>query len=288
MELLERLNTAVEYIEEHLDKEIDYNRAAQIACCSTFHFQRIFSYIAGTPLSEYIRRRRMTAAAFEIQRSDIKIIDIALKYGYESPTSFNRAFQGVHGISPSSARAEGAVLKAYPRISFKISIKGDAEMNYKIETKEALRIVGVKEHLDMKAEDCFKRVPEFWAETTKSGKIDQLCPLIDKPPYGVLGVSIGNYEGQVFDYYIAVSTDKPLPQGMAEYEVPAGTWAIFECVGAMPNAMQELQKRIACEWLPTSGYEYANAPDIEVYPEGDLQSDSYRCEVWFPVIKNRS
>ncbi|MDF2568072.1 MAG: hypothetical protein K0R90_1528, partial [Oscillospiraceae bacterium] len=148
MEWLENLNQAISYIEENLEEDIDLNRVSQIACCSTFHFQRMFSYIASVPLSEYIRRRRMTSAAFELQNSDIKVIDLALKYGYESPTSFARAFQSVHGVPPSAARTEGIHLKAYPRISFLITIRGDAEMNYKIEKKDAFRIVGVKEHME--------------------------------------------------------------------------------------------------------------------------------------------
>lgn len=286
MEWLDRLNQAVDYIEKHLDDTIEYERAAQIACSSTFHFQRMFSYIAGMTLSEYIRRRHMTAAAFELQNSDVKVIDVALKHGYQSPTSFNRAFQNVHGVSPSAARLNGVSLNAFPRISFKISIKGDVEMNYKIETKGAFRIVGVKTHLPMNMEESFAKVPVFWQETIKSGVMPKLCSLMNKQPAGVLGVS-ACMDGKDFDYYIAVATDKPAPTEMVAYEVPATTWAIFECIGVMPTAIQELQKRIATEWLPTSGYEYANAPDIEVYPDGDTNSASYRCEVWFPIEKKK-
>lgn len=284
MEWISRLNEAVDYIEENLDKEIDYDKAAQIACCSTFHFQRMFSYIADVPLSEYIRRRRITLAAFDLQSSNKKIIDIALKYGYESPTAFNRAFHNVHGISPTEARAKGVSLKAFPRISFKITIKGDVEMNYKIITKEAFKIVGAKEHYTINIEENFKKVPQFWQKTIQSGIIPTLCSLMDKEPYGVLGVSTC-MNGQNFDYYIAVATDKETPDGMAEYNVPECTWAIFECMGAMPNAIQELQKRIVTEWLPTSGYEYANAPDIEVYFEGNQYADDYKCQVWLPIVK---
>lgn len=286
MEWLERLNLSINYIEDNLENTISYDHAARIACCSTFHYQRMFSYIAGMSLSEYIRKRRMTAAAFDLQTNDEKIIDLSIKYGYDSPTSFNRAFQSVHGVSPSVARTEGTSLKAFPRISFTISIKGDVEMNYKIEKKEAIRIVGVKEHLDMNVEECFSRVPLFWQETVQAGTIPRLCELLNQPPFGVLGVSTC-MNGKDFDYYIAVATDKPAPAGTVEYEIPAATWAIFECIGPMPHAIQELQKRIVSEWLPASGYEYADAPDIEVYTEGDQQSPSYRSEVWLPVIKKK-
>jgi AraC family transcriptional regulator len=286
MEWLERLNKSVDYIEQNLGDIISYRQAAQIACCSTYHYQRMFSYIAGIPLSEYIRRRRMTVAAFELQNNDVKVIDVALKYGYDSPTSFNRAFQSVHGVSPSRVRKDGISLKAFPRIIFNISIKGDAEMNYKIEKKDNIRIVGVKEHFKMDIEESFAKVPLFWQKTIESGMIPELCSLLNQPPYGLLGVS-ACMDGEDFDYYIAVATDKPAPGGTFEYTIPAATWAVFECVGAMPQSIQELQKRIVSEWLPMSGYEYANAPDIEVYPEGDQFSSGYRCEVWLPVIKKQ-
>lgn len=147
MEWLNRLNAVITYLEEHLEDEIDLTRMAQISCCSPFHFQRMFSYLAEVPLGEYIRRRKMTRAAADLQNESERIIDIALKYGYDSPTSFNRAFQGVHEIAPSEARKSGAVLKAYLPISFKITIKGEAEMNYRIEKKDAFRMVGAKRAL---------------------------------------------------------------------------------------------------------------------------------------------
>lgn len=286
MEWLERLNQSLDYLEKNLSGTISYEFAAKIACCSVFHYQRMFSYIAGIPLGEYIRRRRMTEAAFDLQTKGMKVIDAALKYGYESPTSFNRAFQGVHGVSPASARTEGIILKAYPRISFKISIRGDAEMNYKIETKDAFRIVGVKKHFIMDVEENFAKVPLFWQEAIQAGTIPKLCDMLNQPPLGIMGVSTC-MNGKDFDYYIAVASDKPLPDGMTEYEIPACTWAIFECVGPMPTAIQQLQTRIVSEWLPVSGYEYADAPDIEVYPEGDQAATDYKCEVWFPVVKKK-
>ena len=284
VEWIARLNEAVAYIEDNLTNEISYEKVAQIACCSTFHFQRMFSYIADVPLSEYIRRRRITLAAFDLQSSNEKIIDIALKYGYDSPTSFNRAFQNVHGVSPTEARKIGVSLKAFPRISFKITIKGDAEMNYKIVTKDAFKIVGVKKHYNMSIEESFAKVPLFWQKTVESGIVPAILALLGKEPYGLLGVSTC-MNGKDFDYYIAVATDKDTPEGMVDYTIPECTWAVFECVGAMPTAIQELQKRIVTEWLPTSGYEYANAPDVEVYFEGDQQAANYRCEVWLPIIK---
>ncbi len=284
MEWLNQWNKALDYIEQNLETKIDYEQAAKIACCSSFHFSRMFSYIANISLSEYVRNRRMTLAAFDLQSSDEKIIDIAYKYGYDSPTSFNRAFQSVHGIPPSKAKDNETILKAFPKITIQISVKGEAQMNYKIVKKEAFRIIGVSKHYKMNIEENFNEVPKFWQETTMSGKIPEIIALNNCAPYGLLGVSTC-MNGKDFDYYISVASDKDIDDSMTEYIVPKSTWAIFECIGAMPNAIQDLQKRIITQWLPTSGYEYADAPDIEVYFEGDQFSENYKCEVWLPIRK---
>jgi len=227
----------------------------------------------------------MTCAAFDLQNSDTKIIDIALKYGYDSPTAFNRAFQSIHKMAPSMARYSGAILKAFPPISFTISIKGDVEMNYRIEKKDAFKIVGVMEHYAMTLEESFSKVPLFWEKTKKSGIVQTMCSLMNTEPKGILGVTTSCMDGRDFDYYIAAATSEKTPEEMAEFTVPACNWAICECVGAMPKAMQVLQKRIATEWLPTSGYEYAENMAIEVYFDGDQFADDYKCEVWLPVVK---
>lgn len=283
MEWLERLNEAINFIEEHLTDGIDLDRVAQIACCSAFHFQRMFSYVADVPLAEYIRRRKMTKAAFDLQHSNDKIAGIALKYGYYSPTSFNRAFQSVHGIAPSAARTEGMSLKTYPPISFKLTVKGFSELNYRIEKKSAFRIVGITEHYALNIEDGFDNVPSLWQKAKEQEIIPVLASMIDNAPFGVLGVSTC-MDGKVMDYFISVSTDKETPVGMVEYTIPECTWAIFECIGALPDAIQNLYRRIMNEWLPASGYEYADAPDIEVYFNGNQQDNDYRCEVWLPLI----
>lgn len=285
MEWIDRLNQAVAYIEDHLTTEIDVEKTAQIAVCSSYHFQRMFTYIAGVTLGEYIRRRRMTAAAFELLHSEVKIIDIAAKYGYESPTAFTRAFQNIHGIAPSAAKKRGVSLTAYPRITFTLSIKGDEAMNYKIEHLDDLRIVGIGTKEPKTVEECFALIPHFWQKRIADGTTEKILSLLDSSgPAALLGVSL--CEDNAFSgYYIAVVTKKPCPPEMEELIIPAGTWAIFTCIGAMPDAMQKLQQRIVSEWLPNSGYEYAFAPDIEVYYEGDQFDDDYRSEVWLPVVK---
>ena len=286
MEWLKRLNEAIDYIEDNLCGTINIDKAARIACCSAYQFQRMFSYISEVPLAEYIRRRRMTAAAFEIQSSSAKIIDIALKYSYESPTSFNRAFQSIHGISPVNARLNGTVLKAYPRIRLSVTIKGNSVINYRIEKKEAFRVIGLRKNLKTDIEDNFKNIPSFWADTKKSGFFPSLCKLITPDFPNILGVSV--YENEKnFYYYIAVKTDKTL-KNTFEYTVPAAAWVIFECNGSAPKNIQKIYRQFYTEWLPTSGYEYGNTPEIEVYTDGDVKSQSYKSEVWFPIKKENS
>ena len=152
MEWVERLNQSMNYIEEHLTEEIDYEQLGRIACCSAYHYQRMFTYMAGISLAEYIRRRKMSLAAVDLREGKERVIDVAAKYGYHSPTAFNRAFQAFHGIAPSSVKIEGAAVKSFSPIVFRIAVKGATEMNYRIETKDAFRIIGVSAPLDKEIE----------------------------------------------------------------------------------------------------------------------------------------
>ncbi len=280
MEWIERLNQSMNYIEEHLTDEIDYNQLARIACCSTYHYQRMFTYMAGITLAEYIRRRKMSLAAVDLQGGEAKIIDIAQKYGYRSPTAFNRAFQSFHGIAPSSVKDEGISVKSFSPIVFRMSIKGATEMDYRIETKESFRIIGVSAPLQKEIENNFMVVPKMWEDAVKNQTIQKLATMMDSSPKGLLGVSVCN-DVEQWKYFIAVSSTKASDE-FEEYIVPASTWAIFSGSGTN-QSIQELEQRIITEWLPASGYEYANAPDIEVYLNPDPQNAKY--EVWIPVSK---
>ena len=276
MEWIDRLNRAVEYLEGHLEAP-DLREAAKIACCSPYHFQRMFTLLSGAPLSEYIRRRRMSRAAADLQSGE-RIVDVALKYGYSSPTAFNRAFQAVHGLPPSAAKMPGAVLKSHPPLRFAITVQGVEEMEYRIEKKDAFRIVGVSAPLQKDMEENFKCVPELWGRAAADGTIPRLASLMDGQPKGLLGVCDGVDSSR---YYIAVASSAPAVEGLEEYTVPAFTWAVFPGKGDGGAAVQALERRVVTEWLPTSGYEYAEGPDVEVY----LDPDCTRFEVWIPVIK---
>lgn len=279
MEWVERLNESVGYIEEHLTDTVDYERLGQIACCSSYHYQRMFTYMVGLPLSEYIRRRRMSLAAADLQSGE-RVLDVALKYGYSSPTAFNRAFQAIHGVTPSAVRSGGASVRAYPPITFKIEVKGAQEMNYRIEKKDAFRIVGVSAPLEKELEKNFATVPGLWGRAAADGTIQRLAGLMNAQPMGLLGVC-GCGDREDWRYYIAVSSTLPAGE-LEEYTVPALTWAIFPGSGKNTD-IQELERRAVVEWLPTSGYEYADGPDVEVYLNAD--PENARFKVWIPVRK---
>lgn len=279
MDILNKWNDVVVYIEEHLDSDVDIETMSKIVAISSFHFQRMFSYMTNMTLYDYIRRRKMTKAAVDLQNPDNKIIDIALKYGYESPTAFNRAFQSMHGIAPSKARAKGVILKAYPPIIFSLSIKGESEMNYRIEEKEAFKIVGIKKQF---GENALRDIPLFWDEAKKANIIKkELCPLLNTKIMGALGVC-APIDSKRFDYYIAVATTSKTPKGLSELIVPKSKWAIFEVIGPMSKAVQDMTKRIMTEWLPSSGYESLNLPDIELYFDEDENAHNHS-EIWIPI-----
>lgn len=285
MEWLKHLSQAIDYIEDNLDNDISYDKAAQIACCSTYYFQRMFSYVAGIPLSDYVRCRRMTKAAFELQISDIKVMEIGSKYGYTSPTAFNRAFHNVHGVSPTEARMEGTKLNSYTRLSFSVNITGGESMRYRVETKDPIRVVGTRVSLVEEAEQNFITVPKFWDTTLKGSTFLKICELTNQDPIGILGITVYEKPKEIY-YYIAASTDKEAPKKLYEYQIPAATWIIFECEGRYPESIQTIFKRFLTEWLPFSGYEYAELPDIEVYPVNNGKLKGGNSEVWIAVKKS--
>lgn len=283
MEWLKKIGAAIDYIEDNLDKEISYDEAARIACCSTYYFQRIFSYVSGISLSEYIRRRKMTQAAFELQRTDSRVIDVALKYGYSSPTSFNRAFQSIHGIAPLAAKSVGCTLRAYPSIKFSIKVMGGSAMSYHIEKKEGFRIVGIRTPLVEDAEENMRIVPAFWEKTLrKYNGILEIADLSNGNPKGILGISVYQAPQNIY-YYIAVPSDHPLPDGMVECVIPEATWVVFENDGMFKDDVQSVFRRFLTEFLPFSGYEYAGLPDVEIYPICEGHPQRGHSEVWIAI-----
>ena len=288
MSWVKQLNESINYIEENLAGEISYEVISKIARCSVYNFQRMFSYIADKPLSEYIRSRRLTMAAFDLLNSTDRIVDIALKYGYESQDAFTRAFKNFHSVLPSSVRNEIVQLKSCPRLSFRILVKGENHMNYQIEQWPALKVMGVLHKV--KTSTAFEVIPKIWENAWKDGTMQRFIENFpDYRPAGFLGIAAGGQWGnsEEMNYIIAVTSHvdvsecKHIPalEGMQEFSYPAATWAIFEANGELPDATQKVYKQFYTEWLPNSGYELADMPVIECYMQENRQ------EVWIAVIK---
>ncbi|MEN1938621.1 AraC family transcriptional regulator [Paenibacillus sp. 102] len=289
MESLKNMNAAIQYIEDNLTNDIDFKEVARLAFCSEYHFKRMFSFLAGMSLSEYIRCRRLTLAAFELRDSSVKVIDIAMKYGYNSPDSFSRAFQNLHGITPSEAKNSGHSLKAYSQMTFQLSIKGGNEMNYRIEEKEAFRIVGIQKRVPIIFSGVNPAIASMW-KSLDSQSIHTLKTLSNVEPTGLISASTNFSEGRMeekgeLDHYIGVATTKDCPDQFKQLEVPASTWAVFEAIGLFPDALQNVWGRIYSEWFPSSNYEQMEGPEILWNENKDVTSPTFKSEIWIPVLK---
>lgn len=191
MDWISGIQNAINYIEEHLTEDIDYEEVAREAACSSFYFQRIFGILCGLSIGDYIRNRRLTLAGDELSASDDKVIDVALKYGYESPESFTRAFARFHGVTPSDAKKDGSKLKSFSRISVKITLSGGSVMNYKIVEKEAFDIIEKVETHSVEDAENSKSIPEFWTRSHKDGTVKTLLDAATDRTF-IFGVCYGN------------------------------------------------------------------------------------------------
>ncbi|WP_086349518.1 AraC family transcriptional regulator [Candidatus Enterococcus clewellii] len=283
MDWIEKMNAAITYIEQHITEALHTDDIAEIAGCSSYHFQRMFAYMTGVPLSEYIRRRRMSLAVVDLKNADMKIIDVALKYGYNSPTAFNRAFQSVHGIAPSLVKLDGASVKSYAPLSFQLVVKGVESLDFRIEAKEAFRVVGTSIPLFGDFEEMNEPVEQMWQLAEENGTIKLLEGLMEKESEGLLEVMMPDDKTESWHYLISVETNAPIEEPLEEYRIDAYTWAIFSYEGKTIEETQVLGKRVISEWLPTSGYEYDNGPDISVHVKDGVER--VILEYWLPIKK---
>lgn len=288
MDWITGIQRAIDYIEAHLTEDIDYDKIAATGFSSSYHFQRIFSILCGYTLGEYIRFRRLSVAGAELASGKEKVINVALKYGYDSPDSFAKAFQKFHGITPSQARADGSTLKSFSRLSIKISLEGGHTMNYRIEEKEAFYVLEKAETHSVENGQNQTSVPAFWSRAVADGTLDVLETLTNDDTY-TFGICYNNpnENAKTFEYSIAVkcNADTVAPDGFRKNFIPAKTWVVFQCIGEMPNAIQDMWKRIVSEFFPTSDYQPTYEMDIEAYTQGDMDSPDYRSEIWVPITK---
>ncbi|MGN7175790.1 AraC family transcriptional regulator [Paenibacillus sp. FSL R5-0490] len=286
MSWIESLQKAIDYIEEHLlDEDFSVQRAAEAANSSIFHFQRMFAILTDMPVGEYIRGRRLTFAAQDLVCTDLKVIDLAYKYGYDTPEAFTKAFRRQHGMNPTEARNFSGKLKSYNRLVIQVSLKGAEPMQYAIVEKEAFQVAGIKKEFSLVNEENLAGIPKLWDEVNSNGTSDKLFKLNNGDIKGILGVCVDNrsQKPESMDYWIAASFEGEKPDSFDTLQVPASKWAVFEVHGAMPHAMQNTWKKIFSEWFPSSGYEHVAAPELEVYTAGDASDPDYYSEIWIPV-----
>lgn len=288
MNWIQGIQRAVDYVEANITEEIDFEQAAKQAYSSSFHFQRVFGILCGFSLGEYIRMRRLSLAGEELSKGDAKIIDIALKYGYDTPESFSRAFTRFHGIAPSEAKRGGNV-KIFTPLSVKLTLTGGSKMDYRIEKRDAFQVVCKRKKVGKPmSANVTRDISAMWQQYGADGTMEKLASYIPENPMmkGLLGICFSSeLNAKQFPYGIGVEYDgRKIDDGFEVVTIPAHTYAVFTSKGKMPDAFIETYHRIVTEFFPQSTqYEYAENVEFEVYESADTSDPNYRCEIWIAV-----
>ena len=288
MNWIQGIQSAIDYVEANLTGEIDYEEAAKRACSSPFHFQRVFGILCGFSLGDYIRMRRLSLAGEELSKGGGKIIDIALKYGYDTPESFSRAFTRFHGIAPSEAKRGGRV-KIFTPLSMKLSLSGGSKMDYRIEKRDAFQVVCKRKSVGKpQTANATPDITAMWQELGKDGTMARLIACMPEKPVmkGLLGICFSaELNAKQFPYGIGVEYDgRKVDDDLEVVTIPAHTYAVFTSKGKMPDAFIETYQRIVTEFFPQSTqYEYAESVEFEVYSSENVSDPNYKCEIWIAV-----
>lgn len=287
---VECIGEAIGYIEDNITGELTTEKIAKQISISPFYFQKGFAMLCGFTVGEYIRERRLTLAGSELVSTDEKIIDIAFKYGYDSPDSFTKAFTRFHGVTPTAVRKGGAMIKSFAPLKIKFTLEGGYAMNYKIMKKDSFTVMGASRGFTY--DDAKAGIPEFWSELHQPGKKRVVCGM-----YGIciddkIGSEKDNNMGtDKFEYLIADNYNPAaeIPEGCVTRTIPAHTWAVFPCRGSMPQVLQNANKAIFSEWLPNcKDFEIAAGYNVEMYNDPSryakgTQDENYYSEIWIPV-----
>lgn len=285
MEWNEKLQRIIDYTENHLQRKeelIDSEEISKMAECSFGFFQKVFSYMNGISFAEYIRARKLTLAGYDLKSTNLKVIDVSYKYGYESPTSFAKAFQLFHGVSPKEARNPDVVLKVVP----KMQLSQRHEYSWRLEQKEGFRLVGKRITVSCENNLHFRKIPEFWNECQRNGIFAKLISMDTATPKGIFGL-FGAYDEQSdeVEYSIMVISDQKLPQDFIQINIPSATWAVFDCRGAVPQAIQKGWQYLNEEWLVKYPFQHAQCPELEWYSDGNAFDSDYFSQIWIPIIE---
>lgn len=288
MDWIQGIQRAIDYVEAHITEEIDFEEAAKQAYSSSFHFQRVFGILCGMPLGDYIRMRRLSLAGEELSKGNAKIIDIALKYGYDTPESFSRAFTRFHGIAPSEAKHSGNV-KIFTPLSVKLTLTGGNKMNYRIEKRDAFQVVCKRKRVSKpQSANATEDITAMWREFGADGTMERLIACLPKDPVmkGLLGICFSSeLDSKQFPYGIGVEYDgRQVDSDFEIVTIPANTYAVFTSKGKMPDAFIDTYHRIVTEFFPQSSqYEYAENVEFEVYSSANTDDPNYSCEIWIAV-----
>ncbi len=284
MDWTEAVREAVSYVEKHITEDITMYDVADHVHVSPFYFHKGFSILCGYSITEYIRNRRLALAGQELLAEDVTVMELAMKYGYDSPDSFTKAFTRFHGYSPSVVRRDKTMLKAFAPLKLTISLKGGYAMDYRITKKEAFTVLAVSKEFDY--QNAKQDIPSFWQEHYTSGNGKHVC--------GMFGINIDPQMGnERFEYLIAdiYNPSKDIPERFTVKTIPAFTWAVFPCKGALPQSLQGVNTKIFSEWLPAlHDYEFAAGYCVEMYDAPDkypngISDENYYTEIWLPIKK---
>ncbi|MFI6873703.1 helix-turn-helix domain-containing protein [Streptomyces sp. NPDC050400] len=283
--MLDRLNQALEHIEGRLDEDIDVAELARIAATSEYHLRRMFSALAGMPLSEYLRRRRLTVAGAEVLAGQDSLLEIAVRYGYGSGEAFARAFRAVHGVGPGEARRTGAALVSQPRLSFRLTVEGSSSMRYRVVDRPDLTVVGFKARVPLVHAGPNRAIIDFVRGLDRQA-VEHLAKASDQEPHGIVAVcddlDPSRAEGTELDYWHGVLTSAPAPEGTGVLPVAAGTWAVFAVSGPVPQAIQELWRDVFTQWFPSNPYRSRPGPEI-LRTRLSADGTEADAELWLPV-----
>ncbi|TWT05341.1 AraC family transcriptional regulator [Planococcus sp. CPCC 101016] len=289
MDMLKDMNEALRYIEDHLDGEIDFSKIAAIAGVSEFHFRKMFSYLSGMGLSSYIRSRRLSQAAIDLQREQ-RVLDVAVKYGYDSADGFSRAFREWSGMSPSEVKNSDR-FKAFPRLTFQLTIQGGMDMEYRIAEKDAFKLVGIKKRVPIVFEGPNPEIMKM-AQSITAEQRGQLQQWRNTDVQTVVNASLNFDDGRLeekgqLDHLVgSITTLEANFEAFDVVEVPAGSWAIFSMEGPFPQQLQDTWGKIFSDWLPSSNYELIEGPEISF--NGDMSDlQKIYSEIWIPVKKRQ-
>lgn len=292
MEWITSVKKAIKYMDEHLMEPKCAENVANEVAISSFYLQKGFKIVTGYSVTEYIKNRRLYLAALDVIADKEKVIDLAFKYGYETPESFTKAFCRFHGVSPIQLKKDSSKIKVFLPLKIKITIQGGNDMDYVVEKMKSFKVIGFEREFDY--DNSYKEIPKFWDEfyqkymtpLIKKGKRGEVEETICNCRIGEYGVCIDDTgtEGK-FRYLIAgIYTGGEVPQGMSVYEFPGLEWAKFSCKGPMPGSLQIINTKIFNEWLPGNDeYEIAMGANIEWYSNGDGSDIDYESAIWLPI-----